>query len=193
MSIFFRCLNSIKSRWHHNVKLPYIRKTFEGCGSSVTIGPGAIIAGNKNISFGDDVYIGPRALLYSTVAKIRFGSHITIGPKLSIVTGDHRIDVVGEYITKVEDKLPQNDKDVVIEDDVWMGMNVSIYKGVTIGRGSVIAGDTVVVKDVPPYSIYISKDKIKRRFTDHQIEEHERLLSKKYGSCTSNQHNCAGI
>lgn len=180
MSLFFRCLNSIKTRWYHQIKLPYIRKTFESCGGGVTIGPGAIIAGNKNISFGDDVYIGPQALLYSTVARIRFGNHITIGPRLSIVTGDHRIDVVGEYLTKVEEKLPENDKNVVIEDDVWIGMNVSIYKGVTIGRGSVVAGNAVVVKDIPPYSIYISKDKIKPRFTDLQIQEHERLLSKKY-------------
>lgn len=183
IKLLYRIKNSIKSRWYMNIKLPYLRKTFASCGNNVVISDGARIAGNENIFFGDDVYIGPLALLYTTRAKIKFGSHITVGPRLTIITGDHRIDVVGEYIKSVGDdrKLPENDKDVIIEDDVWIGVNVNIFKGVTIGRGSVIAGAATVVKDVPPYSIYISKDKILPRFTQEQIIEHERLLYEKYG------------
>lgn len=98
---------------------------------------------------------------------------------MTIITGDHRTDVVGEYMKSVGDdrKLPENDKDVVIEDDVWIGVNVNIFKGVTIGKGSVVAGAATVVKDVPPYSIYISKDKIIPRITPEQIVEHERLIN----------------
>jgi len=69
-----------------------------------------------------------------------------------------------------------SDKDVVIESDVWCGANVTILKGVRIGRGSVIAAGAVVTKDIAPYSIYINKDLIKRRFTEEQIIEHERLM-----------------
>lgn len=42
---------------------------------------------------------------------------------------------------------------VVIEDNVWIGQYVTILKGVTIGRGSVVATRSVVVKDAPPYTI----------------------------------------
>ena len=42
---------------------------------------------------------------------------------------------------------------VIIEDDVWLGMNVTILKGFTGGRSSVIAAGSIVVKDIPPYSL----------------------------------------
>ncbi len=42
--------------------------------------------------------------------------------------------------------------------------------------GSVIAAGAVVTKDVPPYTIYISENKQKRRFNDEQIMEHEKRL-----------------
>lgn len=178
IKFLYRVGNSIKSRWYMKVTLPYIRKTFRSCGDNVVIGDHARIAGNENIEIGNDVYIGPEALLYTTKAKLIFGNHITVGPRLTVITGDHRIDVVGRFIKSVGDdeKLPENDQDVIIEDDVWIGVNVNIFKGVTIGKGSVIAGAATVVKDVPPYSIYISKDKILPRFTKEQIIEHEKIL-----------------
>ena len=72
----------------------------------------------------------------------------------------------------------QNDGQVVIEDDCWIGSNATILKGVRIGRGSVIGAGAIVSKDIPPYSIYtgVPEVKIRRRFTDAQIEQHEKLL-----------------
>lgn len=65
-----------------------------------------------------------------------------------------------------------------IEDDVWIGCNVTILKGVRIGRGSVIGAGSVVVKDIPPYTIHVGSNgvKEKRRFNDIQIIEHEKKL-----------------
>ena len=53
----------------------------------------------------------------------------------------------------VEDKYAHKSLPVVIEDDVWLGMNVTVLKGVTIGSGSVVAAGSVVVKDIPPHSL----------------------------------------
>lgn len=53
-----------------------------------------------------------------------------------------------------DEKLPENDMDITIENDVWIGANVTILKGVTIREGSVIAAGAVVTKDVESYSIY---------------------------------------
>lgn len=48
------------------------------------------------------------------------------------------------------EKLPENDAPVIIEDEVWCGANVTILKGVTIGRGSVVAAGAIVTKSCPP-------------------------------------------
>jgi acetyltransferase-like isoleucine patch superfamily enzyme len=42
---------------------------------------------------------------------------------------------------------------VIIDDDVWVASNCTIGKGVRIGKGSIIAANSFVNKDVPPYSI----------------------------------------
>lgn len=66
----------------------------------------------------------------------------------------------------------------MIEDDCWIGANVTILKGVTIGRGSVVAAGAVVTKSCEPYSIVggVPAHLIKMRFTSEQIVEHEKLL-----------------
>lgn len=72
------------------------------------------------------------------------------GPNVSIVTGNHRIDVIGKYMVDVKEKREIDDQSVVIEDDVWIGRGATILKGVTIGRGSVIGAGTIITKNVDP-------------------------------------------
>ena len=57
--------------------------------------------------------------------------------------------------------------------------NVTILKGVTIGRGSVVAAGAVVTKSCPPYSIIggVPAKVLKMRFTPAEIEKHERILN----------------
>ncbi|MBQ7799060.1 MAG: antibiotic acetyltransferase, partial [Oscillospiraceae bacterium] len=101
---------------------------------------------------------------------------------VSIRGGNHRTDIVGKYIKDVteKEKLPDNDQDVIIEDDVWIGTNAIILKGVKIGRGSVIGAGSVVTRNVPSYTIHVGSHGIfeKERFTKSEIEEHERILFK---------------
>ena len=78
----------------------------------------------------------------------------------------------------VKEKLPENDAPIVIEDDVWCGANVTILKGVTIGRGSIVAAGAVVTTSFPPYSIIggVPAKFLKKRFTEDEIRDHERIL-----------------
>ena len=78
-----------------------------------------------------------------------------------------------------DEKLPENDAPVIIEDDVWCGANVTILKGVTIGHGSVVAAGAVVTQSFPPYSIIggVPAKLIKMRFTEKQAKENDRLLN----------------
>lgn len=119
------------------------------------------------------------SVFYCTEAPLIIDKKVIFGPRPTIITGDHRIDVVGKYIMDSNDKLPENDAAVVIEDDVWTGANVTILKGVTIGRGSVVAAGAVVTKSCPPYSIIggVPAKILKMRFTPAEIVEHEKFLN----------------
>ena len=66
----------------------------------------------------------------------------------------------------------------MIEDDVWTGANITILKGVTIGRGSVIAAGAIVTKSCPPYSIIggVPAKVLKYRFTIEEVLKHEQIL-----------------
>ena len=135
--------------------VPGVKKSFESCGDNVRIAFGCDFKPASNISVGNNSQIGARSLFWTTRAKIRIGNYVLMGPNVTIITGDHRIDVIGKHIIEVTDaeKLAENDADVIIKDGAWIASNVTILKGVTIGEGAVIAAGAVVIKDVEPYTI----------------------------------------
>ena len=139
---------------------------------------GSVNISYNNIYIGDNVFIPSGATFISSNANIYIGSNVMFGPNVMIATGNHRIDVIGKYMIDVKEKRAKDDEDVVIEDDVWIGMNVMILKGVHVGRGSVIGAGAIVTKNVPPYSVItnIVNTNIRSRFTNEQIVEHETRL-----------------
>ena len=162
---------------------PIWKRGMKHCGKNVFIRPmSSDIKGLNNLSVGDGTSIPKGSTIYCTIAPLTIGKKVIFGPKPTIITGDHRIDVIGKYILDVTDaeKGQEHDAPIVIEDDVWCGANVTILKGVTIGRGSVVAAGAVVTKSFPPYSIIggVPARLIRMRFTPEQIVEHERLLRK---------------
>jgi acetyltransferase-like isoleucine patch superfamily enzyme len=106
-----------------------------------------------NIEVGDDVSIGSGAVLMATESRIRIGNKVMFGPNPTVVAGNHNSSQVGKFMYDVHEKRAEDDQDVVIEDDVWLGAGATVLKGVTIGRGSIVAAGALVNKDVMPYSI----------------------------------------
>ena len=160
---------------------PVWKRGMKHCGKGVYLRPmSSDIKGLENLSIGDGTSIPKGSTFYCTEAPLTIGKKVIFGPKPTIITGDHRIDIIGKYIidVTVDEKLPENDAPVVIEDDVWCGANVTILKGVTIGRGSVIAAGAVVTQSFPPYSIIggVPAKLLKMRFTEEEIRAHESAL-----------------
>lgn len=157
----------------------FFKRSFKSCGKNVYLRPSSCdIKGLNNISIGNNVSIPKGAIIYSTEANLIIKDNVIFGPRPTIITGDHRIDVVGIPIIESHEKLPENDADVIIEEDVWAGANVVILKGVTIGRGSVIAAGAVVNKSIPPYSIVggVPAKVLKYRFSIEEAIAHEKLI-----------------
>ncbi len=158
---------------------PVYKHSMKHCGKNVYLRPTCSdLKGLYNLSIGDGSSIPKGSVFYCTEAPLTIGRKVIFGPNPTIITGDHRINVVGKFIMDSNEKLPENDAPVVIEDDVWCGANVTILKGVTIGRGSVVAAGAVVTKSCPPYSIIggVPAKILKRRFSKEEIIEHERNL-----------------
>lgn len=155
-------------------------KKFKSVGKHVMIHPWNSHFSYLTISIGNNVSIGEYADFIATKNNIIIGNHVVFAPKVSLRGGNHRVDLIGKYIESITDdeKLPENDQDVIIEGDNWIGMNVTILKGVTIGRGSVVGAGSVVTKSLPPYSICagVPCKVIKKRFTSEEIKQHESIL-----------------
>ena len=90
--------------------------------------------------------------LISVAQHVRIGRHCLFAGEIKIIDNNsHSLDA--ERRRTNEPLLPAEVAPIVIEDDVWIGTNCIILKGVTIGRGAVIAAGAVVTKSVPPFTV----------------------------------------
>lgn len=131
----------------------------------------------SNIVLGNNVYIGVDSTFMASDSQIIIGDNVVFGPHCFIIGGNHRYDVVGKYIKDVHEKRAQDDADIVIGEDCWIGANAIILKGAEIGRGCVIGAGSIVTKKIPPYTIFTNKGS-KPRFSEKEITEHELILNK---------------
>lgn len=154
-----------------------MKKGLGKIGHDVSIGYGYNFT-ERNIFIGDNVHIGRNALFWCSESKIIIKDKVVMGPNVTIMAGDHNTSEMGKFMIDVKNKLPGNDADVIIHEDVWIGCNTTILKGVSVGRGSVVAAGTLVLKDVPPYSIVggVPAKVIKFRWDIDSIRQHEALL-----------------
>lgn len=148
------------------------------CGRGVYLRPlYSDFKGLEKLSIGNYTSIPKGSVFYCTGASLSIGDKVIFGPNPTIITGDHRTDLIGRFMidVKPDEKLPEDDQPVVIEDDVWCGANVTILKGVTIGHGSVVAAGAVVTKSFPPYSIIggVPAKLIKYRFGVEEAKKND--------------------
>lgn len=98
--------------------------------------------GNR-VKFGKGVFINHSAIL-SASGGVEFEDGIMAAPGLKIATINH--DMYDRHLTYTYGK-------VIVKKNVWLGLNVTICPGVTIGKYSVVAAGAVVTKDVPDYAV----------------------------------------
>lgn len=99
-----------------------------------------------NIEFGNNFYAN-HGLIILDSARVKFGNNVFIGPNCGFYTAFHPIDVK-ERNQGIEQAAP-----VTVGDNVWFGGNVVVLPGVTVGSNSTIGAGSVVVNDIPPYTL----------------------------------------
>lgn len=155
------------------------KASFGSIGECVILNPPYSFGNTANIFLGNHIGIGSNAFISATNAKFIVEGNCAIAEGLTVHTGNHA-QVLGKFVTDItETNKPDGyDKDVVIERDVWIGCNVTLLSGVTIGRGSIVAAGAVVNKSCPPYSIIggVPAKVIKFRWSIEEILKHELRL-----------------
>lgn len=172
-------IKRIKSFWIYLCKNFPQKEDFGQCGNNVTLEYPIFIQNPKGLVLEDNTRIRNYAKFINAPSeKIIVKKYSVIASGCTIVSNSHRNTVTIPQI--MLGGLHINDKsgDVVIGEDCWIGINVTILSGVHIGRGSVVAAGAVVTKDVPPYALVagIPAKVRKSVFTIEQILRHEEVL-----------------
>lgn len=125
---------------------------------------------NNNTTLGTNIHLN--GLKVYGRGKIEIGDNFHSGFGCEFITDFHNYDTA----TKIPYDETYHIKDIIIEDNVWLGSRVMILGGVTIGEGSIIQAGSVVVTNVPKYSIAGGHPAkvFKQRDIDH-YEELKRL------------------
>jgi len=105
-----------------------------------------IANGVGDVTVGDDTRVG---LGSTVIGPVNIGNQVIIAQNVVLSGMNHSYTDINTPIRL--QKVVTNAIDV--EDEVWIGANVTITAGVTIGKHSVVAGGSVVTKNVPPYSV----------------------------------------
>lgn len=119
------------------------------------------------------------------VACVRFvHAFCSIAEDQIVILNDHRMDWITtspiaslkqfSFTDKdyMSEYISDEDRKVVIGNDVWIGARCIIFEGITIGDGAVIAAGSIIRKDVPPYAVVGGVDKIlKYRFDKDTVNK----------------------
>lgn len=136
-------------------------------GSRISIGKDSLVhcrinfdSNHGHVIIGDRSFVGLSSLV--CYSRIVIGNDVLISWGVTIV--DHnshsvhweeRKDDVKNWSIGIKNWDYVGNAPVIIQDKAWIGFNVSILKGVTIGEGAVVGAGAVVTKDVPPYTLVV--------------------------------------
>ncbi len=106
--------------------------------------------GSGSLKIGRNTYIQSGCILNPFMGDIIIGANCMIAARCSFMPYQHGF---ADINVPVREQPLTSKGDIIIEDNVWLGVNVSVMDGVTIGAGAIVGAGAVVTKDIPPYTI----------------------------------------
>lgn len=174
LKIFFRLKQALSIWIHYYVKPNPAKLGYFG--ENATLGIPADLKNPQNIYLYDHARIGRRSTIM-TMGNSRFIMKRESGAAegLIVITSNHK-QRIGSFRTGGNDDNIY--RDIIVEEDVWIGINVTLLSGAHIGRGAIIGAGAVVTKEIPPYAVAVGNPArvIKFKWSIDDILKHEKLL-----------------
>lgn len=133
--------------WCRKIRYYCCRGIFLRCGNNVNIERGAFFGSGLNIEIGDNSGLGINCVVPS---DIKIGRDVMMGPNCYIFTSNHaytRIDI------PMIEQGKTDKKQTIIEDDVWIGRDVTFTPGRIVKRGTIIGASCLLCRNFPEYSV----------------------------------------
>jgi acetyltransferase-like isoleucine patch superfamily enzyme len=129
------------------------RKKFQHFGEGAEFRPGAYAVACSKISIGKRVVIRPGTMLFADprdVLSITIEDDVLIGSCVHFYVGNHRFD---DPNVPIYYQGHTASKPILVKSGAWIGANVTILPGVTIGNNAVVGAGSIVTKNVPDYAV----------------------------------------
>lgn len=129
------------------IRYEICRRMFKSCGVDVNVEHGALINSGWGIEIGDRSGIGLDAFISGPLV---IGRDVIMGPNCTFLSINRDTSDTSRPMIEQGFQAP---RPPVIEDDVWLGANVTVLPGRRIGTGSIVAAGAVVASDVPSFAV----------------------------------------
>ncbi len=128
--------------------------------------------GEPIISIGRGTYVNRYTILDATESLV-VGNEVAIGPNCYITDHDHGMDAARAPLQQPIVARPTH-----IEDRAWLGANVVVLKGVTIGQGAIVGAGSVVTRSIPPHAVAVGSParviRMRESFTSAKVPPEKR-------------------
>lgn len=115
-------------------------------GTIIEVGSGG------SVIIGEDTHIQAGCNLKGFLGSVRIGRNVQIAPHCGFSPYEHNFE---DRSVSIKSQGIRSAGDIVLEDDVWLGLGVKVLEGVRIGQGAVIGAGAVVTKDIPAYAVAV--------------------------------------
>ena len=134
------------SKW---IRYQLVRRIFKKCGKNVNVERKACFGSGREIEIGDNSGLGINSNIPSNT---KIGNDVMMGPNCYIIKHNHAFDRT-DIPMRLQGYQSKGNVQTVIEDDVWIGMNVLMTPGRHICKGTLIGAGALLCKDFPKYSV----------------------------------------